>query len=696
MKKATWLLSAVAVIALIATPLPTVAATFTPYLGYEINDYEESVSTPVGHALSARYYSQDMELELPLKEPQDMCYYGERLYILDSGNGRIVSATPTFDSVEIVEGFHDAQGTEYSIVGACGLTVCGDHTFYIADTANCRVLKCQGNVVTQVLERPDDALRDTDAPFRASKVLVDTDNRVYVLAESINIGAFVFDETGEFVHFFGSNKIVQTAEVVANYLRKQFLTAEQRAGLKSFTPTTFTNFDIDHYGFIYTVTADASETATTGVLRWLNFKGNDILDTENTFGDVEKDGAFWSESLHTQFSDVDIDADGFVNLLDAGRGKVFQYTQTGKLLSVFGGYGNQQGTFGNPTAVESIGENVYVLDGKKQAVFVFSPTSYGAGLRKAYRMTDRNDPMAMEAWEEVLHLATNSQYPYYGIGMIYDAQGDYKQAMENFKLAGAHAEYSKAFREYRKILVRQNMVWFVLGLAAVIAVIAVALRIFNKRFEAVKGTAFSPMESKYAFPLYTIRHPVDGFEQFRNRGIHSWAVAFVLVVLWFLIKSWEFLGIGFSFNANRAQDYSFFITFLSTVGLFILFSVANWAVCTLLDGKGTLKEIVCVTAYSLLPMLVCSVLRIVLSNMLTLEEGAFLSILTVIGIGWTLLELLAGLYAIHQYSFLGTIGAVLATVVGMFVICFLLVLFYSLMQQTVSFAQSLIEEISMR
>ena len=36
------------------------------------------------------------------------------------------------------------------------------------------------------------------------------------------------------------------------------------------------------------------------------------------------------------------------NMLDSGRGKVFQYTERGELTAVFGSYGTQVGTFSNP------------------------------------------------------------------------------------------------------------------------------------------------------------------------------------------------------------------------------------------------------------------------------------------------------------------------------------------------------------
>ena len=58
--------------------------------------------------------------------------------------------------------------------------------------------------------------------------------------------------------------------------------------------------------------------------------------------------------------------------------------------------------------------------------------------------------------------------------------------------------------------------------------------------------------------------------------------------------------------------------------------------------------------------------------------------------------LLIGLYMIHQYSFMGTVGSIFLTVIGMLIIAFLIVLLCTLIQQTVSFVRSIASEMSVR
>ncbi|MBR2338000.1 MAG: YIP1 family protein [Clostridia bacterium] len=701
--KKKMLSAAAAVLILLTTlmlPVGAKSVTYAPYDGYEYNDYNESTAAPIGYLADTVYDSAAMGLESSLYEPTDMIYVDGALYILDGGNGRIVELDGKTMQIRTVYGeFKTASGEVKDITGARGMTLDVDGThFYIANSEQCEVLKVtRDGTVVQVITRPDHALLDTEAQFLATKVVVDQKNRLYVLVESINMGAFVYDANGEFLHFFGSNPIVATGEIIKNYFWKRFMTKEARQGLARVTPTTFENFDIDQYGFLYTVTGNNSVVAQSGLVRRLNYKGSDILTNDIVFGDVEWDRVYGAESLTTSFADVDIDSEGYINLLDEGRGRVFQYTTDGKLIAEFGTYSEQVGGFSEAVAIETIGDRVYVLDSGKKSVISFRPTEYGAALREAFKLLSSTETeKAYEVWMSILKKNTNSQYPYYGIGMVYDAQGRYKEAMEYFKLAGAHVEYSKALREYRIEFINTHYLWLILGVAVLVALVVFIARFIKKRTAIVHGTAFSALETKYMFPVYTCMHPSDGFEQFKTRKIYSMRMSALFVVLWFFLSTMAFFYTGYSFNKNRAMDYQFLTTLFMTVGLFVLFVVANWSVCTLMNGKGSLKEITATCAYALVPYLISILIRVLLSNVLTVEESAFLTLINLIGLLWSLLILFIGLQSIHQYSFWGTIGSVLLTLLGMAIICFLLVLFYTLVQQAINFIRSIGMELSLR
>ena len=72
------------------------------------------------------------------------------------------------------------------------MTIDDKGNFYIADTENYRVIISDGNgIVKGIITRPDAQLADTEAPFRATKVLLDRKGLIYVICDSINLGAFV-------------------------------------------------------------------------------------------------------------------------------------------------------------------------------------------------------------------------------------------------------------------------------------------------------------------------------------------------------------------------------------------------------------------------------------------------------------------------------------------------------------------------
>ena len=658
------------------------------------------------------YISTIDSLGVSLSEPSDMQFVKsdngeEYIYILDSGNSRILKLDKDLDTIiDIFANFKHKEKGSFDFYGAQGMVIDDDESIYIADTQNERVFKSDRNGnVSLVITRPNDQLSDTEAPFQATKVLVDRKNLIYVICETINLGAFVFEQDGSFKSFFASNNVTATVDVVLNFLRKKFLTREQMKAIRKSTPISLTNFDVDDDGFIYTVTKTDSERVNNSfeeMVRKLNYQGDNVFTlNENSagFGDYE-----WDRQLkitNTSFSDVDVDDDGYMNLIDEGRNKIFQYTDEGNLVTVFGGRSisrqEQLGRFSDPVAIESVGDKIYVLDSMENSITVFAPTEYTIALRKAYASLDSSDAdKALENWQRVREFNSNSQYPYYGMGRAYEMMNDYENAMKYFKMANAKQEYSKAFKLYRKDLISDNIGIIVGVILLVIVLLFFGVKFFKKKMVAKHGEAYSPLETKKGLPIYVLMHPVDGFEQFRTRNLHSVPIAIGLVVAFFLVRVFEFFATSFAFNNNRPIDYDMFATIISTVGLYVLFIIANWAVCTLANGKGRMKEIICVTAYALIPMMLTSFISVGLSHFMALDEAAFVTMVTFVGILWSAVVLVLGLYTIHQYSFGGTIASIILTVLGMAILGLLIVLFITLLQQCYSFIFSVYSELKLR
>ncbi len=678
---------------------------YVPYNTYEYNSNGESVKAPVGYYPDMDIYSADMNLELPLTEPSDIYYNGsESVYIMDSGNGRIIELGLDFKVKRIIDKFIlpadlSTSGTEevLKITGAQGFTISQNMTFYIADTKNQRILFVDNNgVVKKVIEKSMIDLIKSDALFDVSKIAIGYEDKIYVIATSINNGILVFDQNGKFIKFFGSNPIEVTADVLLKYIKKKFMSKEQWQRTYQYTPINLRNFDIDKNGFIYTVTAEGKYDISQGSVKKFNYLGNDILNTPKakTFGDIETDREIMQTNA-TKLIDVDMDSEGFINLLDLSRGRVFQYEpDEGKMIAVFGSIGTQMGTMSTPSAIESIGDKIYVLDSAKNCIHVYAPTEYIKAYRNAFIKLKKGELANSEKmWQELLKYNTNNQYTYYGLGKVYDEMGRYKEAMTCFEIAKIQTDYSISFKEYRKEYIKQYVMFIILGLILLISFIALGIYMLRKLLVAKNDSAYTVMEMKGLMPFYITMHPVEGFGQFKYRAVQSYLVSFIIVGFWFLLNVGKSFFTGFIF---RAGSFDLFQTLVQTIGLFALFVIANWAICTLSEGKGKLSEIVAVVSYSMIPYLISTVIYIMLSNMLTINESAFLSIIIGLGQIWTGILLFCGLYAIHQYTVLKTVLSITLTLAAMAVMIVLIILLYGLMSQAIGFIQLVIQEISLR
>ncbi len=198
------------------------------------------------------------------------------------------------------------------------------------------------------------------------------------------------------------------------------------------------------------------------------------------------------------------------------------------------------------------------------------------------------------------------------------------------------------------------------------------------------------------FPKYILFHPFDGYEEFKRYKKGKLLVALVFIVLFVFFRIFEYQYEGFIINPNNPLMLNSLQEIFSVLLLIVLFSVGNWSVTTLMEGKGSYKEILMVTGYSLFPLIIVGFPAVILSNFLTLEEIALYSLLmymAYISAGWMLFM---GILNIHQYGLFKTVIAFVATVVSMSVMMFLGLLFFDLIQQFISFIAAIYEEISLR
>jgi len=195
---------------------------------------------------------------------------------------------------------------------------------------------------------------------------------------------------------------------------------------------------------------------------------------------------------------------------------------------------------------------------------------------------------------------------------------------------------------------------------------------------------------------YIIFHPEDGFSVLHHKKSGSVIIAALSALMWFLATLLARQYTSFRFNENNTNSFNVFYILLGTVGIFVAFAVANWAVCTLFDGEGSFREIFIVCGYAIIPYWFFQIVGLIFSHVLSLQESIVMTTFTVIGILYTLFLLFVGFIQIHDYSFSKTLFSVIATVVGVFLIIFVIFLGVMLVQELSYFIGSVIKECMMR
>lgn len=445
---------------------------------YNYDYWGDVQSSPDFYTARKVYTSDELGLDKKLKNPQGLFVRGNELYIVDTGNNRIIQmekgANETLSVVRYIDSFKgDVENTTFS--GPTDIAVSEEGCFFIADKGNQRILKLDNDLnYLMQFNVPVDTTLDPDITFQPNKLAVDTADRVYCIATGINKGLIKYEADGVFSGFVGA------AEVSfdwTDYIWKKFASQEQLEKLYAFVPTEYENIFMDHEGFIYAVNGTATEedlkAEKAKAVKKLNLMGNDILVQNGNYpvyGDLYM-GSGGGHEGPSHFTDVTVMENDVYACLDRNRGRIFGYDDQGKLMFAFGGNGNMDGYFRQPSAIEHMGYDLYVLDALDCSITMFVTTEFGQTVYQAMDEFDLgNYEKSGECWEQAMKLNGNYDLAYIGIGRAHLRQEEYKEALEYFKLKYDAENYSKAYKQYRKIWVQENIVGIVIFLLVIFLV----------------------------------------------------------------------------------------------------------------------------------------------------------------------------------------------------------------------------------
>ena len=211
-----------------------------------------------------------------------------------------------------------------------------------------------------------------------------------------------------------------------------------------------------------------------------------------------------------------------------------------------------------------------------------------------------------------------------------------------------------------------------------------------------KGEGWSRYRKSFRYAFYVILHPFDGFWDLTHEKRGSMAVAHTIVILTVLTHIWDRRFTNFMMNNTRWSEFSIWLNTLGILVPLLIWVTANWCVTTLFDGKGRFYEIYMGTAYALTPYPLIGLPMILLSNVVTKEEGVFYTYFNTFALIWAGFLILCAVLMIHDYSLLKGIVVILASIVGMAVIMFVCLLFFSLISDAIMYLVSLYKEILFR
>lgn len=427
-----------------------------------------------------------------ISRPQSLFVRNDDLYIVDTGNNRILQVHHDGTSYTLTRVISEITGCDVTTFNSpYDVSVDADNNIYVADFGNQRVVMVDKDLNwIKEFTKPSDATFDQSLDFQPKKIAVDVAGRVYVLANNVNKGFVKYESDTTFTGYIGANKV--SVDMAQYIWKRYFQTKEQRAASESFVPTEYENLYMDNEGFIYATNTVFSEydlkSDAAKPIRRLNGVGDDILVKNDRYPPI---GDLWWLEQSTaygpsKFADITVLNNDIYVAVDRTRGRLFGYDSQGIMLWAFGTKGNVDGAFTSAISVEHMGYDLMVLDQLENSVTIFSPTEYGTLIYDAIETYLKGDyDASADLWRNVMQLNANYPLAFRGIGRALLRQENYQEAMMYFEKAHDRENYGRAFKLYRKIWVEQN-IWWIAVILAVVLLVPVALgRVKRAKWEVM-------------------------------------------------------------------------------------------------------------------------------------------------------------------------------------------------------------------
>ena len=447
------------------------------YQGYTYDFFSNIKSTPAPFVLSQVIDSTSVtKTGRTIETVTDIATSEDgRIFIVDKTNSIIYVLDENGQYQSFIKNVKDANKKNAQINGQNVSLSSPEGVFYhektdelyVCDTGNQRILVLDGNnnyAFKRAILRPENMTGETE--FKPAKVTVDNADRIYAVVLSSYEGIIELNEDGSFSRYFGVN---EPQINMVDFLWKSIASDKQKEKMgKTYAPA-FNNVALDGEGFVMAVTSDSA--SADKVFR-LNYAGANVL---REMGNTPVSGDLKTENP-SAFVDIAVKPYGTYAVVDKTYGHVFLYNFDGELLCVFGSKGNAVGQFKTPSSIAWLGDKLIIGDADLKCAYIYEPTNFGSALLKAGEAYYNGDwDEATAHFEEVLRLCANLETAYVGIGKNLLMKEDYEGAMYNFKLGNNREFYSKAYKGYRTIVMKENF-WVI----AVVAVVFIGTVLWSE------------------------------------------------------------------------------------------------------------------------------------------------------------------------------------------------------------------------
>ncbi len=465
-------------ILVLLTPMTAFAESSSNYsMGSGAEEYKVA---PVAYEVDKVYHAVDIEGVESLDGLASMFVKGDSVYVATSS--AILILDLDFTLKETLAEYTDLDGKTAQISGPDGLFVTDSGLLYVCEPTKEHVLVFDSSLkLVQSFGKPEGL--DVSVKYQPSQIIVDSLNRMYIIASNIYEGILEVSSDNKFQRYFGTTTVsVSPIEIFFRAIASEAQLSRQALLL----PTEYSSMTVNGRGFVYT-TIRSRDVETP--VRLLNVNGDDIMPKNWQDNPPSGDENYANSGQYggkSSLSYIDCNEYGMYMVLDTIQNRIFTYDSSSNVLFVFGGRGDKDGCFRNPVSIRWMGESnkVLVADRLSQSITVMKPTNYAAALFEAAKLEAEGERDAAVAyWQKALDMNYNCNVAKDAIGRVRYWNGDYKGSQEMLGQILRNDYYSMAFEKTREQMVRT----YAPAAVVVLVVLIVAVKLLKRVRRSKKG-----------------------------------------------------------------------------------------------------------------------------------------------------------------------------------------------------------------